>query len=235
MKRLLLFILPALTLLLPACGPKLEGSGEVISQKRSIEAFSQIQVKGPLTVIVVPGEQHSAEILADDNLHPYISMVVNKKGVLHLEVTQEPRNFSKMEVHLQVPQCERISTAENSSLRLEGPWTLDGTQLVIREESQLKAQFKNKSIALDARDDAQVQAAGVTQTAQINAAGKAKLQLRDLKIDDAILTASGKSELQVMAGKTLSVEASDKAVITYSGKAKVVKSAVEDDAVLQTR
>lgn len=235
MKKVFTLLLPAIALMFQSCGPQLEGSGQVIKQKRSIEEFSQIDIQGPLTVVITPGEKHSAEIVADNNLHPYISSLVNKNKVLHLEVTKEPRSFSKMEVHLTVPDCKLISSKDESVVRLGSPWTIDGTQLIIRGESQLKANLKTSSVKIKALNDAQVQASGGVKTAHINSAGKAELNLTDLKIDDAILKAKDKSELNLVVAKTLSVEASDRAVITYAGKAEVVKSVVEDKAVLKTR
>src|SRR5712691_5835883 len=83
-----LFVAP-----LPGCDVSVDGraqargSGVVSTERRSVPAFSAIQVENGIQVVATVGEPTSVSVSADDNLLPLVRTGV-VDGTLHLETTR---------------------------------------------------------------------------------------------------------------------------------------------------
>ena len=56
-----------------------KGSGNVVSEDRTVSVFDEIQLKGTGNVILTKGEMQSIEIVTDDNILPLIETHVRNK------------------------------------------------------------------------------------------------------------------------------------------------------------
>jgi hypothetical protein len=71
-----------------ADGPKIQGSGNIITEERAVSDFDHVFMGGFGDVFITQGEQEWLTVEADDNLMPYIETVV-KDGTLVLRFTGE--------------------------------------------------------------------------------------------------------------------------------------------------
>mgnify|MGYP001819529312 FL=1 len=108
----LCLITGAATLAVTACTPfdreAVRGSGEVTTRDYDVSDFDRIRVGRALDIEIVPGDTHSVELIADDNIMRYIT--VDQRGdTLVLDVDDDVslrRVTHRFEIA--VPELERV-------------------------------------------------------------------------------------------------------------------------------
>src|SRR5687768_8037091 len=82
---------------LSSCTKKLEGSGNIISEDRSINLFSGVQNEGSFKVILVNRPQYALTLQGEDNILPEIeTSVIN--GILRIGYRRNNVNTSHGEI-----------------------------------------------------------------------------------------------------------------------------------------
>ena len=109
-----IFFLPIvfLAILVSSCSQdSISGSGEMISQSRTVPSFNKVSSEGVFEVTITQGETQSVEIIADDNImHKVITKVVNNELRLYLDDDNNYKN-----IHLQANIIEPVITGLKNS------------------------------------------------------------------------------------------------------------------------
>lgn len=209
-----LFVLIVFALTLSACtvydlnqignNKTINGSGNVITEKRDVQNFDRVDLKGIGNLTITQGNEESLTITADENLMQYItSKVVNGT----LEIGMEP-NISltpsrKIEYKLEVKSVSGIQLSgfgniESESLSgkdleviLSGSGdinigTIEGDSLLVRLSGF--GNFHSKSIK--------------SKTPTIEITGSGDINVEELEADDLAVKISGFGNA-ILAGKVL--------------------------------
>jgi len=185
-------------------GNGVRGSGNVVSEQRSVAAFEGIKVSGIFRVEAVAGREQSVEIEADDNLLPLITTEV-RDGMLVISTKENIRPRSTLVVRVSNPTIAKIQSsgvAKVTASELSGPFELDMS-------GASKAELK-----------------GNVSELKVRVSGAAKIEATELEATNAEVRASGACKVNVSVTGELKATASGASKIYYTGEpASLIKNA----------
>lgn len=224
--------LAALMMLVVGCGPKIVGTGTVITKPRTVLAFQEVKVTSQLTVNFVQAEEAGVEITADDNLHPYINTSV-QKGVLSLSLDEPIKSFSKLQVTVKAPTLGRIEGGGEAKLNTQA-WKQDDLEISIYDECQARMQLQVKTLKISGAGQTRFAGKGQADRLTIKARDEAQLNLAEYKVNTADVVATDNAVVTVNVDKVLNVTASGDAEIIKQGSAKLKRSEISGSATIST-
>ena len=176
-----------------------QGSGNLISEKRDLRDFDGIDVGGVFQVEITAQKDFSVEIEADDNLLPLIKTEV-RDGILNLETERKISTQNTIKVRVSAPNIERMEVSGASKVSL--------------------ANAKTENSQIDSGGASQVSVSGETGFLIVDVSGAGKIEAENLKSARAVIDASGASSVSVHAVNELQADASGASKIIYSGSPK---------------
>lgn len=207
---------------------KVEGNGNVVTQDRTVEAFTELTNSGSFDVILTDGSQRAVKVEAEENLQPYI--VTEVKGDL-LAI------HGKMGVNIQSHKKIRIFVTATglTAVRQSGSGN-------IKTENQLKA-GKNFEISssgsgntdidvITSNMEASLSGSGNMhlrgETKELNSkiSGSGNIKAKDLKSEITSVKISGSGNAEVVATRTLDSKISGSGGVSYWGDAQVESKTV---------
>jgi len=198
--------------LLVACGPSgTVGSGPTMSEVRSVDAFSRVEVGNGIGLTLQVGGPQAVEVSGQENILPLISTTV-ENGVLRIHSTDSFTTASEVTVAASVSALDGISVLGGSQAQIEGV-TGDHLDISLSGGGQLAVTGSATEVTLDASGGAKADLATLTvQTMSVKLSGGATA---DLNVSDLLTgTASGGVAATVVGGAGLDVETSGGARVT---------------------
>ncbi len=175
---------------------KEKGSGNVISEKREVTDFKQIDVGGNFQVEITAQKEFSVEVQADDNLLPLITTEV-RGGVLRIETEKRISTRNPIIVRISAPDIEDLDVSGASKVNLTN--------------------LANESLQIHTSGASKVKVEGTTANLEIKVSGASKVEAENLKAENVSVDASGASNVSVSVSNDLKVDASGASNISYSG------------------
>lgn len=202
-----------------------EGSGNVVTETRSVAAFSQIEVAGSIDVVFTRAEKQKVTVHAEDNIAPLIETRV-KDGVLTIGLRQNsaisPRR--DLEVRVEAKALEAVTMQGSGDLRadhIEAPIfrvTLQGSGDVAIKRLQAG------SVAISSAGSGEFRAAGRADQLGVVIAGSGDVLVDELESKDVAVRASGSGDARVHATQTLQISIAGSGDVSYRGNPRVTKS-----------
>ncbi|HQU94415.1 MAG TPA: head GIN domain-containing protein, partial [Pyrinomonadaceae bacterium] len=189
-----------------------KGSGNVASERRTVEEFSKLDVSHVFQVEVVAQSDYAVEVEADDNLLQFIKTEVSG-DTLHIELDQRVKTSNGMKIRISAPDIERVQASGASRVNISN--------------------LKNSELAIDTSGASKINVSGETGTLTVDVSGASQIDAGELSTVIANVDASGASHVNVNVSKDLTAEASGASRITYSGPAHVSKSTSGASSVSQ--
>lgn len=180
-----------------------KGSGNVASERRTVEEFSKLDVSHVFQVEVVAQSEFGVEVEADDNLLQFITTEV-RGDTLHIELDQRVKTSNGMKIRISAPDIERIDASGASRVNISN--------------------LKNSELAVDTSGASKINVSGETGTLTVDVSGASQIDLGNLTATSANIDASGASFVNVNVANELIADASGASRITYAGSPSVRKS-----------
>lgn len=208
-------------------GNRVEGSGHVVEQARTLAPFSRIRLDGSMTVNARPGSAPGATVKADDNIVPMIlTSVEGDTLVIKTQPNVSFRTRSTMVVNVSFTQLKNVDLRGSGDLNVSSPGgpslelslagsgdvRLDGAEL-----GQLKARLAGSGdIWLKGRAD----------EASFSIAGSGDVHAADLSARRVGVDIAGSGDARVQASEVLDVRIAGSGDVTYGGSPAKVNSRV---------
>jgi hypothetical protein len=173
-----------------------QGSGNVVNEKREAANFNAIEVGGIFEVEVVAQKEFSVEVEADDNLLQYIKTEVNG-GTLEIRTEKRISPKGRIRVRISAPNIESLQVSGVSKLSL--------------------ANLKNDSLKVDASGASKIKVDGETRNLEVELSGASRLDAENLKSENVNVDGSGASSASVNVSGDLKADLSGASKVTYSG------------------
>ena len=179
-----------------------KGSGNVISEKREVTNFEQVDVGGNFQVEITAQKDFSVEVLADDNLLPFIRTEV-RGGVLRIKTEKRIESKNPIIVKISAPNIEDLDVSGASKAILTN--------------------LSNESLQIHTSGASKVEISGTTLNLEINVSGASKINAENLKAENVSVDASGASNVSVSVSNELKVDASGASNISYTGTPTILE------------
>lgn len=173
-------------------GPDVQGSGEIVSEKRELPAFTGININNDADVAVTYGTAQSVEISTDDNILPLITMQVSN-GVLKIDSKESYSTSHGVKVTITVPTLESIE--------------IDGSGDVVVQNAQLEnLPVTNFRIDIDGSGNVQIPSMNAA-TISMDIEGSGNVQIPSLEATNVSVEVEGSGDISIAGnGGTLTVE-----------------------------
>ncbi|REJ76388.1 MAG: DUF2807 domain-containing protein [Acidobacteria bacterium] len=181
---------------------KVHGSGNIVTEKRSVSEFTQIDVGGIFHVDAVQGDTFLVEVEADDNLLPLISTTV-KRGKLRINAEKRFSSKNRIKIKVTAPNIEKFELSGASSGTLES--------------------VDNGNLELDLGGAAKLTVSGKTGVLTIDMGGASKVDAGSLSATKVVVDGGGASKADVNVAEDLFVDLSGASKVTYSGSPSNVR------------
>lgn len=209
MKKIALLGLASMTLM--GCGiadklhmgPRVEGSGKVVTEDRKLEKFDTVSIAGSTSVVWKKGDTYAAQVTVDDNIQKHLKTEVNGS---ELKIYLEGNISTSSDVKVQIT-CPNVK-----SLSIAGSGSFSGDSL---DAESFEATISGSGeIDLD----------GTVETLNLTVTGSGEANLSGLKSKQVSAQITGSGNAQVNATETLDANITGSGTVSYIGDPKVTKN-----------
>jgi hypothetical protein len=198
------------------------GSGNVVTDTRTVSGFSAIDLRGVGQVLLTLGGQEALTVEAEDNLQPLISTTVSG-DTLTLEL-KAGRPTKPITYRVTARQITALSTSGAGDVEAPG---VTGAQLKTNQSGA--GNIRLAGLKVDALESnlagaGNLTADGTATRLVVNLAGAGNVAARDLAVQDAQLTMTGAGKAVVRVSDTLQARLSGAGSVEYLGNPRVQSS-----------
>jgi hypothetical protein len=186
--------------------------------------FTGIKLSGGMDVYLSQGSEDAVAVSASEDRYRDNVSVEVKDGVLYISYRNEDlfklrmgskRNY--LRVYIGFKTLERLTASGACDIKVNGPITVPGLNIVLSGASDLKAELSVKELVLNVSGASDARLSGTAYGATITAAGASDVKGFDLEVETCNVKASGASDVNITVNKELSINASGASDVRYKG------------------
>lgn len=216
-------------------GKAVLGSGNIVTESRTVPAFTGIDVTGPFEVRLTQGPDTRLSLEGDEAFLKSLITEVMDDGILRIRVRP---GFSlainpDITVRIEGPVWHDIRLNGSAGLRAEKPILTDRLGLEANGAPEVFLPIRCDWLSVTANGSSEIRLEGQAGTLDYESSGSADLTADELKCRTVDLEISGSGEARVHADSLLNVQVSGSADVTYTGQAPVVHSRISGSGELR--
>jgi Putative auto-transporter adhesin, head GIN domain len=221
MKKSILAILAFLSLTLSSCiKDKITGEGPVVTQTRSADNFSAIDLRVSGDVFFKQDTVYKLEITAQQNILDVIEThVTNNKLVIKFKNDVNVKSHEPIKIIVSAPFISGLSISGSGNINTQGPVSASSMNMSISgsgniEMDQLTTGFIDANIS----GSGNIKVSGGTATEEkLRISGSGNIDLDDVAATRATTTTSGSGDVRVFASQNLSITITGSGSVYYKG------------------
>lgn len=216
--RLLLLAL-IVPVLFTSC-QKIKGKGEVITETRTVTGYTSVELSTDASVYISQGDEFSLEILAQENLMPYIltknengRLVVKLKNGFHLG------NHDPISIYITAPDVSGLVVSGSGKIEATDDWTIPEIEAKISGSGDIQLGHVvcgtlKATISGSGNIEAQGGEAGLEE---LTISGSGHIDIRNVVASDANANISGSGDIYTQVTGLLDATISGSGNIYYLG------------------
>ena len=230
MKTTFKLIILLLTLSLTSCNGNLnlidgiEGSGNVITEKRNIESpFTKIHASTGVEVVLEQGAPSKIEVEVDDNLMKYIVTKV-ENGTLIVKIEGNINSMESAIVHVKTTTINGLESSSGASIRSKS--TLKGTNLTVKTSSgsSINTDLEYEKVESESSSGSEITLSGKALIVKTNSSSGSTINAQELAANEITAESTSGSNTTVNPIVLLNAKASSGSSIVYvKDPKKVIK------------
>ncbi len=203
------------------------GSGNIITQSRSVQDFNRVHINYPGNVVIKQGPTESLTITGDDNVVASIkTQVVNH--VLEIDNVKDHALYiaptRPVQITIMAKDLAELDFNAAGEVSVNGLKTTDLTARMDGAGSMKLLNLVVNSLTAKLTGVGSTQASGVAKTVTVQVDGLGDFDGSQLKAQDVTATLNGLGGAKVWAENTLTATVNGVGSVTYSGSPQVTKS-----------
>ena len=201
-------------------GPRVSGSGNVISESRTLDTFDRIRVKGSTNVVLQQGATPSLVVEADDNIVPIITTEV-RSGELVVSSSQNYRTRNPVTVYVTTPALQAVRV--EGSADVVSTTALEGEALAVEVSGSgnVELEVYYNELTVDISGSGDVDVSGEVTTQDISVVGSGNYRARNLPSVDCFIDVAGSGDGQVRVSRLLEVKVTGSGDVIYYGDPEI--------------
>ena len=228
MKTTLKLVALFLTLSLASCnanlnlGDGIDGSGNVVTEKRTIEApFTKIDASTGVEVIVEQGATTEVEVEVDDNLMEHIVTRV-ENGTLIVKIDGNINTMESAIVRVSTKTIEGLESSSGATVRSKN--TLKGTILALKSSSgsTINTDLEYEKVSSESTSGSEIKLSGKALTLDTKSSSGSEIDAKDLAANEITAQSTSGSNTTVNPIVLLNAKASSGSSIDYVKDLKIV-------------
>jgi len=197
---------------------------KIISEKREVEKFSKIKMKGIGDITIIQGKTPSLKVSANQNVLPKLrtdirndELIISMKKIIPIWLTISPT----IEIEITTDKLSSINVSGVGQIRSKGKIVADKLLLENSGIGHIDLDVKAKSIDSKISGSGHIQLKGEAVEQAVTITGTGKLDAYELKTEKADVKSRGIGECKVCVTKNLLVNMSGIGKVKYKGKPEV--------------
>ncbi|TXI61831.1 MAG: DUF2807 domain-containing protein [Flavobacterium sp.] len=228
MKTTLKLVALLLTITLTSCtgninlGDGIDGSGNVVTEKRTIEApFTKIQASTGVEVILEQGTPTEVEVEVDDNLIQYVVTKV-ENGTLIVKIDGNINTLESAIVRVKTNTIDGLESSSGSSIRTINK--LRGTTLNLKSSSgsTINADLEYEKVNCESTSGSEIKVSGKALALETKSSSGSEIEAQDLAANEIFAQSTSGSSTIVNPIVLLNAKASSGSSIDYVKEPKKV-------------
>ena len=228
MKTTLKLVALFLTLSLASCnanlnlGDGIDGSGNVVTEKRTIEApFTKIDASTGVEVIVEQGATTEVEVEVDDNLMEHIVTRV-ENGTLIVKIEGNINTMENAIVRVRTKTIEGLESSSGATIRSKN--TLKGTNLALKSSSgsTINTDLEYEKVSSESTSGSEIKVSGKALALDTKSSSGSEIEAQDLAANEITAQSTSGSSIIVNPIVFLNAKASSGSSIDYVKEPKKV-------------
>ncbi len=229
MKQLLIFVVAIIAL--HACDYT-TGSGNVITNNRTVEAFNSLSVSNSFDVEVKIGPVTEVRVEADDNIMEHIVTKVSGNELRIKVEGMHSLNNVHMKVFITTPSLNRIKASASASVNvLDIIKDDEKLSFTATSSADIEVEVDAPEVEAEANSSGSVTLSGKTKNYKAKVSSSGDLKSAGLKSENTDVQASSSGSADVYASVSLNAKASSSGSIDYYGGATVKQSVSSSGSV----
>ena len=228
MKTHLKLIALFITLTLASCnanlnlGDGIDGSGNVVTEKRTIDApFTKIDASSGVEVIVEQGAATEVEVEVDDNLMEHIVTRV-ENGTLIVKIEGNINTMESAIVRVRTKTIEGLESSSGATIRSKS--TLKGTNLALKSSSgsTINTDLEYEKVNCESTSGSEIKVSGKALALETKSSSGSEIDAQDLAANEIFAQSTSGSNTTVNPIVLLDAKASSGSSIDYIKEPKKV-------------
>ena len=212
------------TLTLASCnanlnlGDGVDGSGNVATEKRTIEAlFTKIEASTGVEVIVEQGTPTEVEVEVDDNLMEYIITKV-ENGTLIVKIEGNINTMESAIIRVKTSIINGLESTSGATIRSKN--TLRGTELTVKSSSgsEIHTDVEYEKVSCESTSGSEIKVSGKALALETKSSSGSDIEAQDLAANEIYAQSTSGSSTTVSPIVLLNAKASSAASITSNCK-----------------
>ncbi len=208
------------------------GSGNIVTETRTVGNFDGIMVASSFDVEVKIGPVTTVEVEADDNVMEYIKTTVSGNTLKIRTENNHSFTNTHMKVFITTPSLQKIEAAASADVVVQDIMESTGKlSFQASSSASILAEVDAPEVETDASSSAVITLSGKTKNHDTQASSSADIRCFDLLSEITSARVTSSATIKVHASVSLNAKASSSGDIQYRGAASVNKSVSSSGSV----
>ncbi len=219
MRKIAIFII--LSVVLASCMLK-KGSGNIITQTKTVSKFTGINISGGFEVEIKNGATENVVVEADDNLMKYVD--VNVVGdELKVRLEQISVSDAHLKILITAPQIDHINASAGSDITTKDQFkSASPISVKASSGSDIKANLDAPEVKAEVSSGGEITLSGRTKDLHATSASGSSITASELLSENSYVSASSGGSVHVYASVKVEAKASSGGDVYYKGGAPSV-------------
>jgi len=198
------------------------GSGNIVTEKRSVSNFTDINVSNAFDVEIKIGPAEEVKVEADDNIMKYIRTEVSGNTLRIKTENLHSLSDAHLKVYITMPEVKNIDASAAANVKVLDIIKVNG-KLGFNASSaaDIEAEVEAPEVEAEASSSGTVKLSGKTKNYKAQASSGASIKTAELLSEITDVSVSSGANAAVYSSVSLSADASSGGTIKYYGDGSV--------------
>lgn len=209
---------------------RIDGSGDVVSETRSVVEFDRMLLKSSGDVVLKQGGVQSVEIETDDNIMPVIKTTV-RDGRLVISTGEYNVNPTVLKYYITVENLNGITISGSGSVVGESRFVSNDFSAKINGSGDIALELDAKRLETRISGSGSMNLSGGTDFYEATINGSGEIEAFGMKSKRVSITINGSGDCRVSASEELTARISGSGEVIYKGRPRISSSISGSGAV----
>lgn len=208
------------------CAFGIEGSGNVVTENRTVATFTGIDLQCSANVYFSQGETQSVKVEAEDNIIGHITTEVKNDELL---VSTDGKDFNtrqQINIYVTVKELCLLELTGSGNMIGQSHINCDNMTLRIAGSGDLKADVRSLTMKLKVSGSGNLDVSGTATSTDIRIAGSGNVNAKNLQTMNSAVAISGSGQTTINASDQLTVSITGSGDVHYVGDPLKLKTSI---------
>lgn len=205
------------------CSNRIDASraGPVKTESRPVGAFDEIEVRGPIDVVLAPGSDAALSFEANEAILPHLTATIeDRRLILDLDACVEGPATIRADVTFK--ELTGLTVAGSGDVHATKPIRARALGIAINGSGDVVVAVETGELAVAINGSGDAELTGTTKAQRVAVRGSGEVRAKKLRAHSAEVVVNGSGQVTVYADQDLTAATTGSGQVIYYGKPKKV-------------